>query len=191
MPRQKNFCIKKFILTVENPFIKRSKKIEWEHVVPAENFGKLFSEWTEGHFKCLTKNGNQYKGRKCANKMNEDFKYMAADLYNLFPTIGSVNALRSNYDFDILDSNIRSDFGSCDMRIDSKKAQPPEQSRGRIARAYLYMENTYNLYEMTTPQRNLMISWDKEYPVSPWECIRAQRIKEIQGNSHFIYEKKC
>jgi deoxyribonuclease-1 len=176
---------------ISSNHIKRSKKIEWEHVVPAENFGKLFSEWTRGHFKCLTRNGSPYKGRRCAEKMNENFKYMAADMYNLFPAIGSVNALRSNYNFEMLDVNIKSDFGSCDMRIDNKKAQPPEQARGRIARAYLYMEHTYRQYEMPTSQRNLMNSWNNQYPVSVWECVRANRIKEIQGNSHVIYEKIC
>jgi len=29
--------------------IKRSKKVEWEHVVPAENFGRTFAEWREGN----------------------------------------------------------------------------------------------------------------------------------------------
>ncbi len=28
--------------------VKRSKRVEWEHVVPAENFGRTFVEWREG-----------------------------------------------------------------------------------------------------------------------------------------------
>lgn len=35
-----------FIMT---KYVKRAKKIEWEHVVPAENFGRTFSEWRDGH----------------------------------------------------------------------------------------------------------------------------------------------
>lgn len=31
---------------------KRSARVEWEHVVPAENFGRAFSEWREGHALC-------------------------------------------------------------------------------------------------------------------------------------------
>jgi deoxyribonuclease-1 len=174
-----------------NKYIKRSTKIEWEHVVPAENFGKSFTEWTDGHPNCVRRNGDLYKGRSCANKMNEEFKYIASDMYNLFPAIGSVNALRSNFNFEILDNNIERDFGSCDMRIDNKKAQPPEQARGRIARAYLYMDHTYAQFKMSSSQRNLMTLWDKQYPVSTWECLRAKRIKEIQGNSHLIYDEIC
>lgn len=33
---------------------KRGKKIEWEHVVPAENFGRTFSEWRNGDPLCVT-----------------------------------------------------------------------------------------------------------------------------------------
>ncbi|MEY8200554.1 MAG: hypothetical protein RPS47_15065 [Colwellia sp.] len=34
-------------------YVKRAKKIEWEHVVPAENFGRTFSEWRDGHKLCI------------------------------------------------------------------------------------------------------------------------------------------
>ena len=54
--------------------VKRSKRIEWEHVVPAENFGRTFIEWREGDKQCVSSKGKAYKGRKCANKLNEDYK---------------------------------------------------------------------------------------------------------------------
>ena len=38
---------------VANKYKKRAKKIEWEHIVPAENFGRTFSEWREGHPQCI------------------------------------------------------------------------------------------------------------------------------------------
>lgn len=172
-------------------FRKRSEKIEWEHLVPAENFGRTFSEWKDGHTKCLSNKGKLFKGRRCAEKINMEFRYMASDMYNLFPAIGSVNALRSNHNFAILDDNIRSNFGSCDIRIYNKKAQPPKEARGRIARAYLYMENTYSRYQMSSSQRKLMQAWHKAYPISLWECQRAARIKKIQNSIHFIYDKYC
>lgn len=174
-----------------NKYIKRAKRIEWEHAVPAESFGKGFPEWIKGDPKCITKNGDLYKGRKCANKINEEFRYMLSDMYNLFPAIGSVNALRSSYDFEILDNTIKSDFGSCDMRVDNKKVHPPEQAKGRIARAYIYMDHTYRKFEMSSRQRDLMTLWNKQYPVTTWECLRANRIKAIQGNDHVIYAKVC
>ncbi len=45
---------------------KRANRIEWEHVVPAHAFGQSFSEWRNGHPKCVNKKGKKFKGRKCA-----------------------------------------------------------------------------------------------------------------------------
>src|SRR5690349_13292275 len=44
---------------------RRAARLEWEHVVPAEAFGKSFKEWREGSQVCLRK-GHAFKGRKCA-----------------------------------------------------------------------------------------------------------------------------
>ena len=116
--------------------VKRAKRIEWEHVVPAENFGRTFTEWRDGHPACIDNKGRVFKGRKCAEKTNTDYRHMQSDMYNLFPAIGSVNALRSNYNFTLL-PNVNSAFGACAMKIDDRKAEPPAQARGRIARTYL------------------------------------------------------
>jgi deoxyribonuclease-1 len=169
---------------------KRAKKVEWEHVVPAENFGRTFAEWRDGDPKCVKKNGKTFKGRSCANKINMEYRYMQADLYNLFPAIGAVNAMRSNYNFTMLPGE-ETDFGTCSMKIANKKAEPPIEARGRIARAYLYMEQTYSRYKMSKAQRNLMNAWDKKHPVSDWECKRAERIEKLQGNVNSITASRC
>ena len=75
---------------------KRAHRIEWEHVVPAENFGRAFSEWRDGADVCVDNKGRNFKGRKCAEKANREYRLMQSDLYNLYPAIGAVNALRSN-----------------------------------------------------------------------------------------------
>jgi len=165
--------------------VKRSKRIEWEHVVPAEKFGRAFSEWRDGHAECVSSKGNAFKGRNCASKMNQDYRLMQADMYNLYPAIGAVNAMRSNYNFTMIDGE-ESDFGSCDMEIDSRKAEPPEIARGRIARTYLYMDARYPRYNMSKQTRQLMSAWNKMYPVSDWECERARRIEKVQGNRNAI-----
>ena len=69
---------------------KRANRIEWEHVVPAHAFGKSFSEWRNGHPKCVSKNGKKFKGRKCTQKINEEYRRMQADMFNLYPAIGEV-----------------------------------------------------------------------------------------------------
>ena len=170
--------------------VKRSKRIEFEHIVPAQNFGQAFKEWREGHPECVSKKGKAFKGRKCAGKMSTDYRYMQADMYNLFAAIGSVNALRSNYNFQLIYGE-QSDFGSCEMIIDNRKAQPPESARGRIARAYLYMDQTYNKYSMSKQQKQLMSAWDKQYPITKRECVRAELISKLQGNLNSIIESRC
>ncbi len=81
---------------------KRAKKIEWEHVVPAQNFGQTFKEWRVGHPECVNRKGESFKGRNCASKVNDEYRYMQSDMYNLYPAIGAVNAMRSNYNFTML-----------------------------------------------------------------------------------------
>ena len=171
-------------------YAKRAQKIEWEHVVPAENFGRTFIEWRDGHKQCVNSKGKSFKGRRCAEKINTEYRYMQADMFNLYPAIGAVNALRSNYNFTMLPA-AQSDFGSCAMKIDNRKAEPPEMARGRIARTYLYMESTYKRYSMSRAQRQLMNAWDKMYPVDNWECSRAKKISDLQKNPNEVVESRC
>ena len=169
---------------------KRAKRIEWEHVVPAENFGRTFSEWRDGHPSCFSKKGKSFKGRKCASKINKEYRLMQSDMYNLFPAIGAVNAMRSNYNF-VAQVNAKSGFGSCDMKIDNRKAEPPIEARGRIARTYLYMDATYKRYSMSKSQKQLMGAWDRMYPVSHWECNRAKRIEKLQSSENSLMKARC
>ncbi|MBA6348338.1 endonuclease [Colwellia sp. BRX8-9] len=171
-------------------YIKRSKKIEWEHVVPAENFGRAFSEWRDGHNKCVSSKSKSFKGRRCAEKVNVEYRYMQADMFNLYPVIGAVNALRSNYNFTMLPGE-ESSFGSCAMKINNRKAEPPQNARGRIARTYLYMDEAYQRYSMSKQQKRLMNAWDKTYPISEWECARAKKITEIQESENSVIKLRC
>jgi deoxyribonuclease-1 len=171
-------------------YAKRAKKVEWEHAVPAENFGRTFIEWREGHKKCINSKGKSFKGRRCAEKVNTEYRYMQADMFNLYPAIGAVNALRSNYNFTMLPS-AKSDFGSCAMKIDNRKAEPPVSARGRIARTYLYMEGAYNRYSMSKSQRQLMNAWAKMYPVDAWECARVKKITSIQQSENKVVNTRC
>lgn len=175
---------------VSPKYEKRAKRVEWEHVVPAENFGRNFKAWREGDATCINQKGQAFKGRRCAQKVDDRYRYMQADMYNLYPAIGSVNAARRNYNFAML-TNVDNSFGSCAVKIDNKKVQPPAESRGKIARSYLYMDSTYQEYQMSSHQRQLMQAWHKQYPVSKWECERAERIQAIQGNTNQVLAESC
>ena len=170
---------------------KRAGKVEWEHVVPAENFGQAFAEWREGDAQCVDNRGKAFKGRKCAEKVSREYRLMQTDLYNLYPAIGAVNALRQNYNFQMLPGE-KPDFGSCEMKIADRKAEPPIRSRGQIARTYKYMADAYApRYRMSRQQTQLMDAWDKMYPVDAWECTRARRIERLQGNENPFVKERC
>lgn len=170
--------------------IKRANRVEWEHVVPAENFGRAFDEWREGSPECVDNRGKAFKGRKCAEKVNPEYRLMQADMYNLYPAIGAVNAMRSNFNFQMLPGE-ESSFGSCEMKISGNKAEPPARARGQIARSYLYMQDAYPQYRMSRQQEQLIGAWDKMYPVDQWECIRAKRIEAVQGNENRFVKEPC
>ncbi|WP_178306441.1 endonuclease [Vibrio algicola] len=171
-------------------YTKRSQRIEFEHIVPAENFGSSFKQWREGDEKCVSSKGKAYKGRKCATKASEAFRLMQADGYNLYAAVGSVNAYRSNYNFQML-SGTQSDFGSCDFHVDNRKAQPPVFARGLIARTYLYFDETYSSFNISRQQRQLFTAWDKQYPVTQFECGKAKIVEKYQHNSNPILADRC
>jgi deoxyribonuclease-1 len=165
-----------------------AKRLEWEHVVPAEAFGQSFREWREGHPECIDSKGKAFKGRNCARKMSTLFRYMEADLYNLQPAIGEVNWLRSNYSMEMIPGEKRA-FGACDIEIENRKIEPRPEIRGDVARTYLYMDKAYPGHGIISrSNQKLFAAWDKEDPVDDWERERARRIETIQGNRNsFIW----
>lgn len=169
----------------------RSARIEWEHAVAAEMFGKQFKEWTEGHSKCVDKNGKAFKGRKCAEKVNREFSRMQADMYNLYPAVGEVNGLRSNYPMAVI-SEDHYRFGECKTKIEDRKIEPRPEVRGDIARTYFYMDQAYPHFGFVNQENEEMFKeWDKDDPVDQWECERARRIAKIQKNINHIVNEAC
>ncbi len=170
---------------------RRAKRVEWEHVVPAHAFGQSFKEWRDGHPECKTRKGKSFKGRKCAGKMNLDFRRMEADLYNLSPAIGEVNGLRSNYSMAMIPGEKRK-FGACDVEIEGRKVEPRPEIRGDIARIYLYMDSAYpGRGIISQKNRKLFEAWRKSDPVDAWECERSRKIAKIQGNVNRIVKLAC
>ena len=169
----------------------RASRVEWEHVVPAHAFGQSFVEWREGHSACVNSKGQPFKGRNCARKANPLFRLMEADLYNLFPAIGEVNGLRSNYSMAELPGEPR-EFGSCDVEIHSRRIEPRPQVRGDIARVYFYMDQAYpGRGVISRKNRELFAAWDRLDPVDDWECQRAALIAELQGNVNPVLAGAC
>jgi deoxyribonuclease-1 len=170
---------------------KRANRIEWEHVVPAHAFGWSFSAWRDGDEICQNRKGKPFKGRNCARKVSRDFRYMESDMHNLVPAVGEINGLRSNYSFAMIPGEPR-EFGSCDMEIEDRKAEPPENIRGDIARIYKYMDAAYpGRGIISKKNRKLFDAWDRQDPVDAWECERERRVAKIQGNQNWFVADFC
>ncbi|OIN09040.1 endonuclease [Oceanisphaera psychrotolerans] len=157
---------------------KRASRVEWEHVVPAWEFGHQRQCWQQG-------------GRKNCTRNDTLFKQMEGDLHNLVPAVGEVNGDRSNYRFSEWNGK-PNQYGRCQMLVDFKgrKAQPPMESRGAIARTYLYMQQQYQL-KIAAQQLKLFEVWNRQYPASDWECERDHRIGTIQGNRNPFVKEQC
>ena len=168
----------------------RSRCIEWEHLIPAENFGRQFSCWREGNPKCVSSKGKAYKGRKCCTKVNKIYKIMQADMHNLFPAVGELNADRSNFRFDTEVANPNR-YGECKFDVDFKKrrAKVREEIRGVIARDYLYFYQRYNMQVSKQELKKFQV-WNKQYPPDAWEMERNKRIDKVQGNSYQLLKQE-
>lgn len=166
----------------ENPkrkSLKRTQRIEWEHIVTAHNMGHFLPCWREG-------------GRKNCSVNDPRFSIMEGDLHNLYPAIGEINGDRSNFMYSQWTNNPEPMYGSCETLVDfkAKKAQPRKEVRGLIARVHFYMEKTYGV-KLSNQDRKLFEVWDKMFPVTKLECIRDERIFKVQGDHNPFVADKC
>ena len=84
------------------------------------------------------------------------------------------------------------EFGKCDVEIKSRKVEPKESIRGEIARTYLYMDSVYpGRGIISKKNQKLFESWNQSDPVDKWECERAKRIENIQGNRNELVMRDC
>ena len=147
----------------------RGERIEYEHVVPAYNFGRARQCWQKG-------------GRDYCQENDAVFRAMEADMHNLTPTVGELNADRSNYRFGFLPDTAKQ-HGACPFKVDFKAGvvEVRPEARGMIARIQFYMHDRYDL-NMSRQQQQLFMAWHKAYPPSQWEILRDQRIARQMGH---------
>lgn len=173
--------------------VKRARRLEWEHVVPAQAFGQSFIEWREGSPRCKTRK-KSYKGRRCA-ETNPEFSRMEANLYNLFPEVGELNGMRSNFSMAELgtaEELTGIQFGKCKATIHNRKFEPMDFAKGTVARVYLYMESTYpGRGIISEKNQKLFEAWDTQYPVEPWECAWYQKVQSVSNVDNLILKNRC
>lgn len=156
----------------------RETRVEWEHIVPA---------WTFGHQRQCWQNG----GREHCVDDDPVFRAMEADLFNLYPSVGEVNGDRSNFNYGMA-SGVAPQYGQCKTKVDfdGRVAEPRDEVKGLVARTTFYMFDRYNL-SMSRQQQQLLMAWDKQFPVTPWELERNTRIAAIMGHSNaFVTDER-
>lgn len=161
--------------------IKRAHQMEWEHMMPAENFGRQLTCWRKKI--CTAEKGMAFKGRKCCERISETFNKMEAELYNLWPSVGVVNQARSNFRYTQFSANFRYKyFYGCPIIIDaySRKVEPRAEAKGIVARANLFMAQRYQI-KLSRTQQMLFESWNKQHPPDNWEKSWAKQIAGIEG----------
>lgn len=167
-------------------YSKRRGRLEWEHIVPAHAFGQSFLSWREHKKFCGQKSKSP---RKCARKMDQLFSEMEGDPYNLVPSVGNINALRSNYSF----AEFKGGEELCPgFSILDRKVMPPKNTKGDIARIYQYMDMRYPGRGIISRKNSkLFDAWDKLDPPDESECRRYLGIKSKTGIENKILLKRC
>ncbi|MCS5710533.1 endonuclease [Candidatus Berkiella aquae] len=165
---------------------RRAHRVEWEHLVPASWFGKQRECWREPI--CEVKEGKKYKGRKCCEKSDKEFRKMYTDLHNLVPSVGEVNQARNDYRFGEFypeSKEQKYNFHGCKIIIDTRYrvVEPRDEAKGLIARAHLYMADTY-AFKLSDTQEKMYQRWNKKYPPSQWEVEWNKKVKAVQGNDN-------
>jgi len=151
--------------SVFKPF---DRKVNIEHVFPMG--------WVVKQLQC--------KSRKQCRKSSRKFNIIESDMHNLFPAQAQVNKKRGAMAYAEIKGErwIKSD---CDFEIDKRrrKVEPRKEIRGDIARAMLYMSDRYQLI-LYKKQKQLLMRWHFNDPVSAEELRRNHIIRKTQGNAN-------
>jgi len=161
-------------------FHNRQEGIEWEHVVPASDFGRQRACWRS------PPQGTD--GRTHCGRVDETYRIMEADPHNLIPVIGALNAIRSNYRFGMVGAGTEDPIVSgCGFRVaregGGRFVEPPDAVKGQVARIYFYFEDRYG-HRIGRSQRRVFDAWNKQFPPDAAEIERDQRLAAITGVSN-------
>jgi deoxyribonuclease I len=123
---------------------------------------------------------------KFSSRFSKDLQ--KSDLHHLYPSNSQANSIRGNHPFDDVTrgENVpncpSSQAGrglSSDRSVQS--FEPPDESKGNVARALLYFSVRYKL-DLTIAQLEAIERWNRLDPVDQAERERNNKIYEVQGN---------
>lgn len=149
--------------------VDRAARLEWEHVLAASSFGQQRQCWRNG-------------GRQNCQRTDPVFNRMEADLFNLVPAVGAANALRSDINYGMASGPIEP-LGACTTKVATtfRVVEPRNEVKGEAARITFYMADRYNI-RLSEKQQQVLMAWDRAYPVSAWEIERDRRISYAMGH---------
>ncbi|HEJ4408020.1 TPA: endonuclease [Pseudomonas aeruginosa] len=152
-----------------NKHVDRAARLEWEHVFAASSFGRQRQCWRNG-------------GRQNCQRTDPEFNRMEADLFNLVPAVGAANALRSDINYGMVSGPVEP-LGACTTKVATtlRVVEPRNEVKGEAARITFYMADRYNI-RLSEKQQQVLMAWDRTYPVSAWERERDRRISYAMGH---------
>lgn len=151
------------------------ERLTIEHVYP--------QQWIAEHFGCA----------RAADCADPQFHGAAADLHNLWPALGRINASRGQRPFADIEGDAHRRF--VDFCPDFERApgrtgpvEPRDAAKGDIARALLHMADSYGL--PLRGGRDTALRWHAADPPDAHERWRNYVIKRLQGsgNGNFYVE---
>jgi len=157
----------------------RADRVEWEHIVPA-------SLMPAREDPCWVNGGRE----ECERNGPPEVKAMIFDLHNLVPSVGQVNADRSNLRYGEIEGEVLV-FGGCDFEYsrDLGIAEPAPEIRGDVARVWFYMRNTHGVV-FTPGEEEMFQEWSETDPVDEWEIERNRRVYCEQGTQNLYVSQE-
>jgi deoxyribonuclease-1 len=116
---------------------------------------------------------------QCRDRRGRRYQRMEADLHNLYAAWMPLLLYRNGARYGLIDGeDWRLD--DCDIEWARGILEPRPLARGNIARAMLYMHDTYRL-PLDMAARRLFRQWNEEDPPSEQERMRNDLIERLQG----------
>lgn len=134
-------------------------------------------------------------------KFNEKEKLTVNDLHLLYLSNAKINSHRNNFSFGIINDNLpstvfiteigeKTEFPShCKKNKKLRLFEPPQESKGVIARTVAYYTWNYNVdVGNQVLHYKLLKKWNRENPVNQQEIEKNNKILKVQGNKNLFID---
>lgn len=112
-----------------------------------------------------------------------------SDIHHLFPTDSKVNSRRSSFEFcNVVEARWEGDYSKLGYDENYRMCfEPPNESKGNIARALFYFSIMYNK-QISANEEAVLREWHLLDPVDGAEISRNRGIVKYQKNSNLFIE---